>query len=203
MIDKEYSVVDINSLVEDEFNANDHSNNLSNIEASIKEFGQIKPIVVQRETNIVVAGNGVRRAMLNLGHDKIRVVYTDLPLERALFYGIADNEIARKSNWILADLAKNLKAYAEWEKTPNWEAAGFTEDQIGPLLNAHWDDSDSGGHITPDDTPPDRLKSIKVTDDVKERFDSIAKVLKKQHIEANLTDSDILLIILDVYEREV
>lgn len=64
------------------------------IMASYQEFGQVKPIVARRNddgTATVIAGNHQLQAAVNLGWDKIAVVYLDADDKRAIAYAIADN----------------------------------------------------------------------------------------------------------------
>lgn len=64
------------------------------IMASYQEFGQVKPIVARKNddgTATVIAGNHQLQAAVNLGWDKIAVVYLDADDKRAIAYAIADN----------------------------------------------------------------------------------------------------------------
>lgn len=64
------------------------------IMASYQEFGQVKPIVAKRNddgTATVIAGNHQLQAAMNLGWDKIAVVFLDADDKRAIAYAIADN----------------------------------------------------------------------------------------------------------------
>jgi ParB-like chromosome segregation protein Spo0J len=64
------------------------------IMASYEEFGQVKPIVAVKSENgpaTVVAGNHQLQAAINLGWDKIAVVYLDADEKRAKAFAVADN----------------------------------------------------------------------------------------------------------------
>ena len=64
----EMVTVGLGELVADGENARTHpEENLKAITASLREFGQVEPLVVRRGTNVVVGGNGRLAAMRGLG----------------------------------------------------------------------------------------------------------------------------------------
>lgn len=100
----------VSSLKKDERNARLHSKkNIDAIKASLQEFGQQKPIVVDSEGH-VIAGNGTLDAALALGWTEIDVVRTDLRGTRAKAYAVADNRTAELAIWDDAVLAEALVA---------------------------------------------------------------------------------------------
>ena len=87
--------VRIADLRPDDRNARRHDReNLRAIAASLKSFGQRKPLVVHRETRRVIAGNGTLRAMKALGWTVCDVVEFDGTEEQARAYAVADNRSA-------------------------------------------------------------------------------------------------------------
>jgi len=99
--------VRIADLSIDPANARKHSQrNLDAIAASLKRFGQQKPIVVDK-ANIVRAGNGTLQAAIHLGWDSIDVVTTDLTGAEASAYAIADNRTAELGAYRLP-MARNI-----------------------------------------------------------------------------------------------
>jgi len=86
-------------LHEDPANARLHDErNLSQIKASLKEFGQRKPIVAT-STGRIVAGNGTYHAAVELGHDTIAVSRFDGDPRELTRYAIADNRTAELATW--------------------------------------------------------------------------------------------------------
>ena len=90
-------VVPIESLHLDDRNARTHdSKNMSAIEASYRNFGQQKPIVIDDEGR-VLAGNGQLQAALNLGWKNIAAIkYSG---ENGTAYALADNRTGELSYW--------------------------------------------------------------------------------------------------------
>ena len=90
-------------------NARKHSQrNLDAIAASLKQFGQRKPIVVHR--GVVLAGNGTVEAAKSLGWSEIEIasVPDDWDNDTAKAYALADNRTAELAEWDEGELAKQL-----------------------------------------------------------------------------------------------
>ncbi len=85
--------------------------NIDAIKASLRRFGQQKPIVVDAK-GIVLAGNGTLAAAQELGWKEIQIVRTDLSGTQATAFGIADNRSAELAEWDekLGDVLASLKA---------------------------------------------------------------------------------------------
>ncbi len=89
----------ITALSEDPANARRHpERNLDQIRASLRRFGQQKPIVVDA-TNVVRAGNGTLAAARSLGWTTIAAVRSDLPRTELTAYAIVDNRSAELAEW--------------------------------------------------------------------------------------------------------
>jgi len=99
----------IDSLTPDPENARTHdADNLTAIAASLKAFGQQKPIVVDLR-GVVLAGNGTLAAARSLGWEEVDVVETDLSGNAAAAYAIADNRTGELSQWDYQALALALE----------------------------------------------------------------------------------------------
>jgi len=101
--------IQITQLSLDPTNARKHSQrNLDAIAASLKKFGQRKPIVVHK--GVVLAGNGTLEAAKTLGWTEIEVaeVPSDWDLDTAKAYALADNRTAELAEWDESELAKQL-----------------------------------------------------------------------------------------------
>jgi len=89
----------ISSLSLDPSNVRKHSKkNLEAIKASLRKFGQQKPIVVDAK-GIVIAGNGTLTAAQELGWTDIQIVRTELAGVEATAFAIADNRTAELAEW--------------------------------------------------------------------------------------------------------
>lgn len=81
------------------------------IAESLKENGQYRPIVVQRSTGYVLAGNHTLKAAKALGWKKVAVTYVECDDQRALRILLADNrtnDLATYDDGALAELLKEL-----------------------------------------------------------------------------------------------
>jgi|LakMenE18May11ns_1017448.scaffolds.fasta_scaffold9369292_2 ParB-like chromosome segregation protein Spo0J len=89
----------ITELSLDPSNVRKHSRrNLDAIKASLRKFGQQKPIVVDAK-GIVLAGNGTLTAAQELGWTEIQIVRTELAGVQATAFAIADNRTAELAEW--------------------------------------------------------------------------------------------------------
>ena len=104
--------VALGSISPDPANTRKHSRrNLDAIKASLRRFGQQKPIVVDSR-GTVLAGNGTLAAATELGWSEIQIVRTALAGVDATAFGIADNRTAELAEWDenLGDILASLKA---------------------------------------------------------------------------------------------
>ncbi len=105
--------VPIDGLKLDPGNARQHDEgNLAAIAASLREFGQVKPIVVHRDTKIIEAGNGTFLAAQTLGWSHLAVVFVEHDAAAARGFSIADNRTAELATWndeLLAGLLEEMQ----------------------------------------------------------------------------------------------
>ena len=91
--------IPLTDLSLDPSNVRKHSRrNLDAIKASLRKFGQQKPIVVDAK-GIVLAGNGTLTAAQELGWTEIQIVRTELAGVEATAFAIADNRTAELAEW--------------------------------------------------------------------------------------------------------
>lgn len=115
----------ISDLTLDPKNARKHSQkNLDAISASLKQFGQRKPIVITNK-GLILAGNGTLEAAKALGWDRIDVaiVPDDWDENTAKAYALADNRTAELAEWDKLVLAETLLELVDAEF--NIEELGF------------------------------------------------------------------------------
>jgi len=102
--------VPIDSIDLDPANARKHpTENLEAIRASLRVYGQRKPIVVNRRTGTVEAGNGTLSAGRMLAWKYIAVVFVDDDSMTAAGFAIADNRTAELAEWDQAALEATLR----------------------------------------------------------------------------------------------
>ncbi len=139
----------ISELSNDPANARKHDDrNIESIVASLRRFGQQKPIVIDMN-NIVRAGNGTLEAARRLGWDSIECVKTSLKGSDAIAYAIADNRTSELAEWNSDVLAAQLSGLlTDDEELAN--AAGFTAEEIEAmgLIDEESNESESEGKLS-------------------------------------------------------
>ena len=138
----------VKDLSNDPANARKHDDkNIGAIVASLRRFGQQKPIVID-SNNVVRAGNGTLQAAMTLGWESIDCVVTSLKGSDAVAYAIADNRTAELAEWDNDVLAAQLNGLlADDVELAN--AAGFTAEEIEAML----DDLGDEREIIEDEVP--------------------------------------------------
>ena len=131
------------TLVLDPRNPRTHDDrNVQAIRSSLLEHGQVEPLVVQRDTMMVVGGNGRIEAMTALGWEQASCVVLDIDDTQARRLSIALNRTAELAGWDDDTLARHLQALVDLD---DWNAddLGFTDAEVDDLL-ASLDDGDGG-----------------------------------------------------------
>jgi ParB-like chromosome segregation protein Spo0J len=165
----------IAELSNDPANARKHDDrNIESIVASLRRFGQQKPIVIDMN-NIVRAGNGTLEAARRLGWDSIDCVKTDLKGSDAIAYAIADNRTSELAEWDSEVLAAQLNGLlTDDEELAN--AAGFTAEEIEAMLSQFDIDEIAPPELADGDREPFRQMTFTVHDS---QFEKIEAALKK------------------------
>jgi ParB-like chromosome segregation protein Spo0J len=130
----------IDSLTE--FQGNPRKGNVKELVESLKANGQYKPIVVQKSTQQILAGNHLWKAAKELGWTEINVVEVDVDDSAAKKIVATDNRLADLGAYdekLLLDLlgdidltgtgyvpadVDDLLAMIEEQSTPEWKIAG-------------------------------------------------------------------------------
>ena len=107
--------VPIGDIEPDPRNARTHSQqNVAAIAASLKAFGQRRPLVVNRRNRQIEAGHGLLEAAKSLGWAELAVVWVDDDPHGQSGFSIADNRTAELAEWdndrlalLLADLRED------------------------------------------------------------------------------------------------
>lgn len=110
-----------------EYPGNARRGNISVLVESLRVNGQYRPIVVQKNTNYVLAGNHLLRAATQLGWDKIDAVFIDCDDEAAVKIVLADNRTADLGDYN-DDLLKELL-----ESLEDFSGTGYSEEDLAEL----------------------------------------------------------------------
>lgn len=141
---------------------NNARNNMPAIEPtkeSIKRYGFIKPIIVDR-AGIIICGHTRYFASFQLGLTEVPVIYSDLDDDRAMQYRILDNKLAEKSSYDENSLLEELKRL----KVPMDMQVFFFED-INTLLNFSYNSITAPQANYEDyDTDEDEIETVSVNE---------------------------------------
>lgn len=125
----------ISNFVLDAMNARVHpERNMDAIKDSLSAYGQVKPIVVRKATNVVVAGNGTITAARELGWTEIAASIVEMDELQAAGFGLADNRTAELAKWDFEIVAKLDKLLHE----ANQPSIGWSTDELEVLRAAEW-----------------------------------------------------------------
>ena len=137
-----FQTIPIAELSLDPSNVRKHSRrNLDAIKASLRKFGQQKPIVVDAK-GIVLAGNGTLTAAKELGWTEIQIVRTELEGVDATAFAIADNRTAELAEWEdnFGAVLKSLQ-----DADVNLALLGFDENELKKLFGENDEDKARDG----------------------------------------------------------
>jgi hypothetical protein len=201
--------VDVDSIHLDPGNLRKRTaRNLAAIKASLKRFGQQRPILVDAD-NIVRAGNGTLLAARQLGWKTIEITRTALKGAEAVAYAIADNRSAELAEWEQTGLAETLRSL----QSEDFDLAdvGFSDDEVdqiceklatelaGPLDPEPTGGGEVGKATGPaavpgaDPEPPPvshvRMVQLFLTTDTVVEFDRMVSSLMERYQTANATDT--------------
>lgn len=165
--------IKISDLSLDPANVRKHDRkNLDAIKASLRKFGQQKPIVVDAK-GIVIAGNGTMTAAQELGWTEIAAVRTELVGVEATAFAIADNRSAELAEWDdkLADVLKSLAAAGQ-----NLDDLGFEKTDLDDLIAQPPSDDYTQKVDAPIYTPKGEKPPINELLDVTKAEDFLSKI---------------------------
>ena len=121
-------------------NARTHSpEQIKKLRASLREFGFVNPVIIDREYN-VIAGHGRIRAAKEEGITEVPCVYADhLTEAQKKAYILADNRMALDAGWDEEMLRVEIEALREMEFDPM--LAGFDEKELEALYAGDGDEA--------------------------------------------------------------
>lgn len=100
------------------------------IGASLKHFGQTRPILLRKENRMIVAGHGTWEGARAIALDGLWVELWDVDQATADEYMLADNEHAKRAH---DDRDRIAELLSEIDRE-NWQAVGIAEDEGDKLL---------------------------------------------------------------------
>lgn len=116
------------------FPGNPRRGDVAAIAKSLKAFGQTKPIIVQRSSGYIIAGNHVWEAAGTLGWTAINVVYLDVPDVEAKRILLTDNrmsELGHTDSRALMEWLGDLAAQSAID-----DVLGYPDAQVQRLLRS-------------------------------------------------------------------
>lgn len=154
--------IPVADLAQDPANARSHgTKNLEAIKASLRVYGQRKPVVVKRDGMVVEAGNATLTAAKALGWAHLAAVIVDDDALTATGYGLADNRSGSLAEWddaVLARLLVDLR-----EEDVDLGDLGWDDAEVEALLRSVAPEppagEDGGGGELPSD-PVSRLGEV-------------------------------------------
>lgn len=115
-------------------NPRDNQRAVEPVMESLKKFGFIKPIMVDKDM-VIICGHTRYIAAYQAGCEYVPIIVSDMPEEQAKRFRILDNKIAEKSQFDENELIEELKKL----EAPKEMQAFFFED-IDLMLNFSLDD---------------------------------------------------------------
>jgi ParB-like chromosome segregation protein Spo0J len=166
--------------------------NVDAIAESLQRNGQFRPVLVQRSTNYVLAGNHTVMAAKQLGWEKVSVSFVDVDDEAARRILLADNRTSDLSGYDEAALADLLQSI------PGLDGTGFDTEDLDRLLSrlappAPASTSDGG---TVDDMPSawaGHFQLVFDTDAQRDRWNSLIRQLRGRFPDVATTGERVFL----------
>lgn len=150
----------IEKLQHDPANARRHGRRNSDaIVASLREHGQVKPVVVSSD-GTVIAGNGTMDAALSLGWTHLAVVEFAGDARAARRFAVQDNRTAELAEWDDVALSRLLEELRE--ESGSLDSLGFTDAELDKLIASDLDATE----IVEDEVPDPPRKAVSRLGDV-------------------------------------
>ena len=205
----EVVTVNLDSLNPDPENPRTHDErNLASIRASLEAHGQVEPLVVQRSSMMIIAGNGRATAMKEIGWQKASVALIDCDDEAARRLSIALNRSGELAGWDEGILAQHLKELSMIDTAFDPVALGFSGSEMEALVAEFADDVEllsmdapeediaGGGTGLPPGTQPEdmptsavRMVQLFLDDQTAPQFQMWVRKLAKRFETDNITDT--------------
>lgn len=109
---------------------------LKRLAASIREFGQPRPILVRKENHMIIAGHGVWEACANAGLTEVDCRIWDVDQRTADAFMVGDNQLATLGRDDTDQIRELLIEFGMEDP----ESIGFSVEDVDKLINAVVDD---------------------------------------------------------------
>jgi hypothetical protein len=123
----------VNELVEYESNARQNDAGVVKVAESIKEFGFLNPITIDKN-NVIISGHTRLKAAIQLGIEEVPCIVQNLSEEDAKLARIIDNKSHEYSTWDVGKLHQELNNIGLDFKTifftPNRDRKFFIENKL-------------------------------------------------------------------------
>lgn len=128
-------LIPVTKLVSDTANPRKrNARNLAAIRSSIKEHGQVEPVVVQKHTHKVIHGNGRLQVMAEMGFDEVACAVVDVDDQQARKLSIVLNRSGELADWDDAVLTSHLTDLISYDPDFSPDALGFSNAELEALL---------------------------------------------------------------------
>ena len=128
--------ISLSKLVFDHANPRSHSDrNMDAIQSSLSSYGQVEPLLIQKSSKMVIAGNGRMASMRRLGWDTAEPVVLDVDDIEARKLSIALNRSGELASWDEGVLAKHLDDLSGIEDF-DLGNLGFNSEEVDDMLSA-------------------------------------------------------------------
>lgn len=87
--------------------------NYDELKKSIEEHGIIEPLLIERETDIIISGNLRRQIALDLGLEKVPVIYQDIDRNELDIKSVVTNQQRQKSTF---EILKEIEFFEQYYK---------------------------------------------------------------------------------------
>ena len=156
----ELKIVSVSDLIPYANNARTHSKDqINKIRASLREFGFVNPLIIDRDNNII-AGHGRLEAAKEEGMTEVPCVYVDeLTEAQKKAYILADNRMALDAGWDYDMLKVEFESLKELDF--DLELTGFDELEIESLFKEETDELEE---LEGDDAPETVEERVKPGD---------------------------------------
>jgi hypothetical protein len=150
--------VPIDVIHQDPANARKHGQrNIESIRGSIRQFGQVEPLVVQKSTGKVIGGNGRLEVLRQENVTMVDVVEVDIDDTQSIALGIALNRTAELAEWDMESLDTIVNSLSDTDI--DLGGIGFGVDDLDELLDRNLTSEDEDEIEVKQDTVPDPPKN--------------------------------------------
>ena len=124
---------------------------VQDIAHSLDKFEMDQPVVVRESSNVIIKGNHRWQAAKDLGWTHISAYFVDDDEIKSMARGLADNRIADKSAFDMADLKAMMDSLEMSPEEMVLEVPGFDNDYINQVLDRglFYGDDDDDSEETP------------------------------------------------------